>query len=349
MAQPTLKPWLWLSLASLALLPSCSSVRYLWQAAEGQMQLLTEAKPIDQVIADPATTPEVRRKLQLVQQVRAFGVQEMGFPDHGSYQKYVDLGRPYVVWNVFSAPEFSTTLRTQCFPVAGCVGYQGFFAEADARAEAERRRALGDDVQVAGITAYSTLGYLRDPVLSNMFGHDDVWLIRTILHEMAHPTLYVPDDTDFNESYATALENEATRRWMKRQGTPELASDHATDRARTEQWVKLTLEAREQLNQLYAQPLPDAEKRARKAAIFDDLQAKATALRREWFGPEAAPAARQSNASLGSAAAYADLVPTFEALLSRLGGNIPAFIRAASECAKQPKPQRPGCLDAAGR
>lgn len=325
-------------------LTSCAQVGYLWQAARGQVSLLVGAKPIEQVIADPTTKPEVKRKLELAQQVRTFAYTELGCPDHGAYRQYVDLGRPYVVWNVFSAPELSTTLRTKCFPITGCVGYQGFFAEADAKAEGERRRATGDDVQVAGITAYSTLGYLKDPILSSMFSNSDSWLIHTIIHELSHPTLYVAGDTVFSESYAVTLENEGVRRWLDKYGTPELREADKLERERGQLWQALTLQAKDQLNAVYASPLSDSEKRAQKEQILDELQARATALRREWFGPSVAPATRQNNASLGAAGAYADLLPDFEALMVRVGRSIPRFIEEATKCSKLAQAARAACL-----
>lgn len=324
------------------------SAAYLWQAAVGQFRLMRDARPVGQVLADPTTPPEVRRKLALAEQVRQFALTELGLPDHGAYTKYTDLRRPYVVWNVFSAPELSTRLRTKCYPVTGCVSYQGFFSEAAAGQEADRRRQAGEDVLMGGITAYSTLGYLPDPLLSSMFQNSEAWLVRTVIHELSHPALYVAGDTAFNESFATAIENEGMRRWLAGHAPPELAArlaqQDAAERERNGQWQALLLEARQELDRLYAQAMPDSEKRQHKAAILDDLQARATALRREWFGPQASPAARQNNASLGAVAAYADLVPEFEQLLARVNGDIPAFIVEAKKCAAQPKERRAACL-----
>lgn len=333
-----------LLLAGVSLLSSCGAVRYGWQAARGQLALLRNAQPISEVLKRPDTPAEVRRKLELVQRVRQFAVGELGLPDHGAFQSYIDLHRPYVVWNVFSAPEFSTTLKTQCFPITGCVSYQGFFSEKDAQQEGEHRRTAGDDVLVAGITAYSTLGYLKDPVLSSMFTNSDAWLVRTIIHELSHPSLYVPGDTVFNESFATAIENEGMRRWLNNYGSPALAEQDKLERQRAEQWRTLSLAAREQLNTLYRQAMPDSQKRQQKAAILDDLQARGTTLRREWFGPQASPAARQSNASLGAVATYAELVPDFERLLARVNGDIPTFIQEAKKCAAQSRANRAACL-----
>lgn len=355
MARFSVRPrWLLLTaFAGLAvLLAGCADVRYLAQAAGGQLELLRRARPVAAVLADPQTPAETRRKLELVGRVRAFAVREqsaggLGLPDHGSFQSYVELGRPAVVWNVFRAPELSINLYTSCFPVAGCVGYRGYFREADAQAYAGSRRAAGEDVTVGGVSAYSTLGYLRDPVLSSMLSASDASLIRTIIHELSHPSLYVAGDTIFNESYATALEEEGMRRWLAAYGTPELREQDRLAQERAAGFEALLLRTRAELERLYAQPLPPAELRAGKQRVLDSLQAQYATLKVSWGGYSGYDgwfARGVNNASLGAVAAYASLVPDFQRLLARVGGDIPAFIAGAKACAAQPPAERQKCL-----
>ncbi len=334
--------------AALAVtLSACSEVRYLAQAAGGQLDLLSRARPVEDVLSDPATDAQVRRKLDLVGRVRAFAIGELGLPDHGSFLKYVDVGRPAVVWNVFSAPPDSVRLRTSCYPVAGCVSYRGYFHEADARAYADTRRTSGDDVSVGGVSAYSTLGYLKDPVLSTMLSSSDAGLIRTVIHELAHPALYVKDDTVFNESFATAIEEAGMARWLKKYGTPELAQGDRLAQERAAGFENLLLQTRGELETLYNRALPAAEIQTRKAAILQTLNDRYAALKANWGGYAGYDgwfARGANNASLGAVAAYATLVPDFLALLERSGGDIPALIRAAAACAERPSAERPSCL-----
>jgi len=119
-------------LCAVAGAAGCSTVGYYWQAVNGQMEVQRKARPIPKVIADPATTPELKAKLERVEEIRDFASRELSLPDNGSYRRYADLGRPYVVWNVFAAPEFSVTPRQWCFPFAGCVGYKGYFKKTGA-------------------------------------------------------------------------------------------------------------------------------------------------------------------------------------------------------------------------
>lgn len=345
-----------LGAALLAGLSGCGEVSYLAQAAAGQLDLLVRARGVADVLADPGTPAVTRRKLELVRDVRAFAVAPaaqggLGLPDHGSFVKYVDVGRPYVVWNVFSAPEFSVQLSTQCFPVAGCVAYRGYFSEEAARAEGRARAAAGQDVLVGGVSAYSTLGYLKDPVLSTMLAYPDATLIRTVIHELAHPAVYVKDDTVFNESYATAVEEEGMRRWLAARGTPELREQDRLAQARAQDFNALLLSARGELEALYAQALPPKEMRARKAGLLADLNARYARLKGErwdgYSGYDGWFARGVNNAALGSVAAYAALVPEFQAVLARVGGDVPAFLRVVQGCAARPAAERLACLRSA--
>lgn len=332
-------------------LSGCGEVRYLTQAAAGQLDLLVRARPVAEVLADPATPAETRRKLALVQQVRTFAVSELGLPDRGAYRKYVDVGRPYVVWNVFRAPEFGLDLLTSCFPVAGCVGYRGYFREADARAYADMRRSAGEDVRVGGVSAYSTLGYLRDPVLSTMLAYPDPTLIRTVIHELAHPAVYVPGDTVYNESFATAVEEEGWRRWFSAHGTTELGEADRVARERAQAFEALLLETRAELQALYAQPLPPEDMRTRKAAVLAGLQERYAALKASWGGYAGYDGwftAGVNNAALASVAAYATLVPEFRAALERVGGDLSAFYALARHCGERPEGERVACLRGQG-
>ncbi|WP_221090815.1 aminopeptidase [Deinococcus aquaedulcis] len=334
-------------------LTSCAEVKYLAQAAGGQLDLLRRARPLDEARQDPALSTETRRKLNLAAQVRAFAVAPpdqggLGLPDHGSFRTYVDVGRPSVVWNVFSAPEFSVALDTSCFPVAGCVAYRGYFNEAQAQADAAQRRAAGRDVVVGGVSAYSTLGYLKDPLLSTMLLYPDATLIRTVIHELSHPSVYVAGDTVFNESYATAVEEEGMRRWLAAHGTPALREADRLAQTRHTDFEALLLDARARLEALYAQSgLTEGERRTRKAEVLQGVQTRYAALKASWggyAGYDAFFARGINNASLGAVAAYAVLVPDFQALLARVSGDMGAFITAARACGARPQPERAACL-----
>ena len=178
---------------------------YLLQSVQGQLALMSKREPINRVIDKPSTPPALRAQLETIAAIRDFASRELGLPDNGSYRSYADLGRPYVVWNVVAAPEFSVDAKQWCYPIVGCVAYRGYFVERKARRFAQALRGRGFDVTVGGVAAYSTLGHFNDPVLNTMMGWNDVELAAIIFHELTHQLLYVPNDSSFNEALATTI------------------------------------------------------------------------------------------------------------------------------------------------
>jgi predicted aminopeptidase len=294
---------------------------YVMQAASGQMAIAAKREPIAEVLADASTPPQLRDRLEYVTAARDFASRELGLPDNESYRSYADLGRPYVVWNVFAAPEFSVAPKRWCFPIAGCVSYRGYFDEARALEEAGRLRARGYDVHTGPSIAYSTLGHLRDPVLNTMLGYGDSELAAFIFHELAHQAVYVQDDSDFNEAFATVVEVEGLRRWLAGEGRPEDLDRYTALRRRQRESAALMAEARRRLAALYARRLPPAETRAEKTAEFGRL--------RDALVAGGHPAAGEfNNARLVALATYERCVPALQAELARLGDDLRAFYAA---------------------
>src|SRR5512132_203702 len=189
----------------LLALSGCETLAYYMQALGGQLELMARAQPVAAVIQDPATPQALRDRLELARSIRDYASRELGLPDNGSYRSYADLERPYVVWNVVAAPEFGLEPVESCFPVAGCVPYRGFFSREDAERHAGRLHSAGNDVNVRGVPAYSTLGRFDDPLLSTFIRNPDAELARLIFHELAHQRLYVKGDATFNESFAVVV------------------------------------------------------------------------------------------------------------------------------------------------
>jgi predicted aminopeptidase len=326
-----------------ALLAGCGTP-YLMQAASGEWHVLHERVPIDKVIADPETPPQVREHLEQVRAARAFASHELGLPDNDSYRTYADIGRPFVVWNVVAAPEFSVVPKHWCFPVAGCVAYRGYFHEPSAREFALTLETQGFDVAVDGVPAYSTLGKFADPVLSTMLRYGDADLVATIFHELAHQLLYVRDDSEFNEAFATTVEYVGLERWLAHQGETERMHAFREDQEREQQLVKLLSSTRADLEKLYASPLPRAEMVVKKAQAFTQLTDEIRALERregvsiplyeEWI------AEGLNNARLASVATYFACVPGFMRLLREQQDDLPSFYDAVRKLAEQPRAER---------
>ena len=333
-------------LVGLVAVGGCAEVRYYGQAVAGQTRLLVARRPIDKVLADPATSDAVRERLRTVQRIRRLAIDELGLPDNGSYSTYVELRpvapeteRRYVTWNVVAAPELSLAPVTWCFPIAGCVSYRGYFHRAAAERFADRLRGEGYDVSVGGVAAYSTLGWFEDPVLSTFLRYPDPDLAGLLIHELAHQMVYAPGDTTFNESFATAVELEGVRRWLEEEGAADgrEMERYLLQKHRDGQFSELLLAHRERLETLFQGEASEAEKRADKAVIFADLQAAYAALKASWDGDaryDGFFARDLNNAHLVAVGAYQDLVPAFQALLERLGGDLEAFYDEVRELAE---------------
>jgi len=329
--------------AACTLLSGCGTL-YLTQAASGQWQVLRQRVPIDTLLADPRTPPALRAHLQEVRAAREFASRELGLPDNGSYRSYADIGRPYVVWNVVAAPEFSVSPKRWCFPIAGCVAYRGYFREQRAREFAASLAVRGFDVSVDGVPAYSTLGKFADPVLSSMLRYGDDELAATIFHELAHQLLYVRDDSEFNEAFATTVEEAGLERWLTHQGASQRLQQLRERQAHAGEFVSLLAHSRARLARLYASEAAREQMRAGKAQILTALAADIHALERregvsyplyeEWI------AEGLNNARLASVSTYFDCVPGFTRLLAQAGNDLSRFYAAARELARQPRALR---------
>lgn len=331
-----------LLLLIMAALP-CLSGCYLLQAAGGQMQIVSRREPIAKVLADPATAPRLRTRLEYVAAARDFASRELGLPDNASYRSYADVGRPYVVWNVFATDEFSVQPRRWCFPIAGCVVYRGYFLESSAQRYARRLRLRGGDAAVGGVAAYSTLGHFKDPVLNTMMGWSDAQLAATLFHELAHQVVYVPSDSQFNEGFATLVEETGLERWLNRTGRSQELQSWSLQRQRNEQFIQLLLKARERLRRLYESALPAPQMRARKQEEFGHLKFEYWQLKARWDGYAGYDKwfdGALSNAHLVSAATYHGCMPGFRRLLAAVNGELPRFYEEAKRLAQQSREVR---------
>lgn len=312
---------------------------YLLHTAAGQWDLNARRVPIAGIVAAPATPPVLRTQLELALRIREYATRELGLPDNQSYRTYADVGRPFVVWNVFATPEFSVDPKTWCFPVAGCVAYRGYFAEHRARDFALGLEARGYDVEVGGVAAYSTLGHFADPVLNTMLRWDETELAAQIFHELAHQRLYVPGDTEFNEAFATVVETEGVARWLSGEDRGDALAAY---RLRQERYAKLAAmfsDTRAELRDVYARNLPEAGKRAAKAAAFDALRERYAERRAEFGGAfEWLLRPGLNNARLLSVATYQGCVPLLRARLAAAGNDLPRFyaeLRAATKARRR--------------
>lgn len=367
-----------LAALAAALLPGCADLRYYWQSVQGHTALMGAAAPLADWLARPGVPAPLRERLQLAVRARDFAVTDLALPDNGSYRSYAALDRPAAVWNVVAAPPDALTPHQWCFVVVGCISYRGYFAQADAQAEAARLAAQGLEVYVHGVPAYSTLGYLDglggDPLLSTFITWPEGEFVRLLFHELAHQVVYAKNDSAFNESFATAVERLGSARWLASRSTPAQQQAFADRQQQRQAFRALAQATRRRLAELYdahqAQALAAPALAALKSEAMQDFRSRYAQLRQQWQAPLAqvpmpalqaaaaepmAPAqlagydrwvAQANNASFAAQATYDHWVPAFETLFAQQEGDWKRFYAAVQALAALPPPLREERLQA---
>jgi predicted aminopeptidase len=337
----------------------CQTFSFYRQAIKGQYQIIADQQKIEKLVADPKTPARLKEKLQLVQDMRAFARRDLKLPVDGHYEKYADVHRPFVVWNVEAAPEFSLKAKSWWYPFVGRLDYRGYFSEGGARDYGGVLEGKGYDIYVGGVAAYSTLGWFKDPVLNTFIYNPEPDLAETIFHELGHQRVFAHGDTDFNEAFATIVGQEGARRWLRAKGDTNVYARYEAELRRTDQFVHLVANARNELKAIYRNErkggasskasgtgptLPPEELRQQKQQVFAGLQRSYAELKAShWLGDTQYDgwfAHGLNNAKLNSVAQYYDLLPAFKRLLELNGGNLEMFYAAAEELAHKPKKER---------
>ncbi len=336
--------------AMIGLLAGCSTVGYYSQIVSGHMRIVLGKRSLAEVSTDESINDSVKRRLDLAQRARVFGIEQLGLPNNESYTSFYDTGKEYVTWNVVAAEEFSFKPVNWCFPIAGCVSYRGYYSPEDAEAYAEGLAEQGLDVAVSGATAYSTLGWFKDPLLNTMLERSDPSIASLLFHELAHQQLYVGDDSTFNESFATFVEKEGLRQWQKNEqrlnpqlDQSEMARELDARERRQKQFIALLTDTRASLEALYeSSDEPDVLRKMKKQR-FDQMLVNYQALKASWDGYTGYDhwfSQKMNNARLVSVGTYNDYVPAFEVLFDESGGSFEEFYVTALELSKLPLEER---------
>lgn len=330
-------------------LNGCTTIGYYGQAIGGHVSLMMKARPINQVTTAPETDPELRRRLELAAQAREFAAKELALPVDDAFRKYVALGRPWVVVNLVAVPEFSLTPHQWCYPFVGCQSYRGYFQLADARQEQTAFRERHYDTFIGAVTAYSTLGWFDDPLHTGFTSLADDRMVALMFHELAHRVLYINGDTAFNESFATAVELEGLRLWLKRQGASEGFERALARLQHRQKTLELVAATSEQLQQLYARQdtMDKSTLRARKAQLLDELARDYANLADQYEepGPFGPPPVQLNNAQLALFRQYNQHVPAFRQMLKDLNYRFHDFYRAVEALSRQPADSRTAQLE----
>lgn len=333
----------------LVFVGGCANIGYYLQSVSGQFDIWRRERAIEEVIADPATDAALGQKLARILEIRDFASRELMLPDNRSYRSYANLERPFAVWNVFAAPEFSVQPVQWCFLFAGCVSYRGYFGRADADRFAAELSGQGYDIHVGGVPAYSTLGYFADPVLNTFMHYPEAEIARLVFHELAHQVAYARDDTAFNESFAVTVEIEGVKRWLARARDERARAEFERRQRIRDEFTRLIEKHRGRLAALYRTRIAPDAMRSRKAQILDELEYEYHALKQGWGGFDGYDrwfAQKPNNAQLASVAIYTQLVPAFQALLARERHELGRFYEAVKGLASLPTEERAAALRA---
>lgn len=313
---------------------------YYGQLASGQFELLWRRQPIENATRDPDHSERTRELLQLVESVRAFA-RELGLRVGNQYTSYVEWPGDRVVTTLVRTRPESIEPVPYWFPIVGELPYKGYFDRSDAEAEAERmRRDDGFDVCVTPVTAYSTLGWLDDPVTSPMLARGAASLVETLLHELVHTTAFLPDSADFNESVALFIGQQAAIEFFEQAGDEKIpdrpSADMVRDLVRDRGAIDgVVISFREQLRSLEGVP----DRAARRAEAERVTRAEVASLPLRVLDPvRVAEAARLSDACLALRGTYVLDLPRHTRVLQALGGNLEAMIARLALWADEDRP-----------
>lgn len=330
----------------MVLCTGCQQVQFYHQAVSGHLAILAGRKSIPKLVEDPATPSDLRKKLTLVLELRRFAQTHLQLPADGHYLHYVDTGRSSVVWNVYAAPPLSVQAREWFYPFVGRLSYRGYFADADALKMARQLKSEGYDTYVGGVTAYSTLGWFRDPVLNTFIHDSDADLAELIFHELSHQKLFVRGDTDFNEAFATAVSEEGVRRWLNHENRSKELSTYQAACRRRDEFVGLVLRTRGRLEKAYSKYQDENQKPGHslpaeavhaKKEILGQLQEEYQQLRSTWGGNTEYDGwfnQPVNNAQLNTIDSYHRLVPAFRRMLDDSGGDLNRFFAEVRSLSK---------------
>lgn len=249
---------------------------YILKMGAGQARIILAREPIAEVLEDPGTDPAVKRKLRLILKVRDYAGERFGLETEDQYLYYYDTGGHPIVYTVTACSKDSLDAYLWDFPIIGEVGYKGYFAEEEAEEERQRLEDEGYDTTLGYAQAYSTLGWFSDPVFTSMIRQDDVEVVATVIHELCHATLYVRDDTAFNESMATFVGFAGALEYLEEshgEGSREVRVSRALLEER-KAFSRIIIDLKEALEALYAEEISFEEKMERREKLFADSQVR---------------------------------------------------------------------------
>lgn len=324
------------------LLSGCSSVSYYSHLFAGQMSLLWDREPVEDLVNDKGTSENLRERLILSQEIRAFSENVLKLPVGEAYTAYTDLKRPYAVWNIYAAPELSLNAYTWCYPILGCMAYRGYYDVERAKEDAKQLEAQGLETRVGGVRAYSTLGIFDDPLLNSFIFTDEAYFIELLIHELSHRKLYIKDDTKFNENFATAVGTLGTELWYQQLNKEDLYQKYHKAKVERKKLMDFVLGVKDKLDQIYRNTqLDDESKREGKNKALEGMRASYRELKvvNKWDDSYDNWINNLNNAGFSTLSNYQDLVPGFIAMFHQ-SGEWETFYKQVESLSEKDKTER---------
>ncbi len=331
----------------IPLLSGCADITYYWHSAKGHLAIMHKREPIDDLIDDPELDKKLKQRLELIREIRQFSIDQLALTDSGSYTDFAQLDRPYALQNLFATPEFSTKLLSWCYPVAGCTTYRGYYEQQRLNKFVKQLEIEGNEIYIVQVPAYSTLGWFDDPVLSSFIHWPEFRLAGLLFHELTHQRIYIDDDSKFNESLASAVQQVGTQLWLNHRQQIDQLDQFNRSLSYRGDVVLLIESARNQLAELYHSELDDEDKRRQKQAIFQTSRQRYEDISTahnyrdgfaKWFASEL------NNAKLASVSTYHALIPSFVAMINAHDNDFEAFFDYVEKIGVLDKEQRDLCL-----
>ena len=334
----------------LGLLLTGCQLSYYMHVSYNQIALLNSKVPVSEVLKSESLPPDQKRKIELSQIVRIYAFDNLKLKKSDNYSEYVDLKRPYVTYTVTASKKWKLEPYLWNFLIIGKAPYKGFYREELAKEEAEELRKQDLDVSVRGVSAFSTLGRLTDPLLSSMLNYSDHHLVNTIIHELVHTTLFIKDNIDFNERLAVFVANKGTEYFYldkegKDSATLKLIKDENYD---DELFSKFITSELAQLKKWYEEfdhtkQLPPDDKEAIRQERLEQIKKHLTAdlkPRLKTKSYDKIFSKKFNNADLAVHNTYMKSLDVFEAVYRKNGSNIEAFLKKCEELKEADDPEK---------
>jgi predicted aminopeptidase len=316
------------------LLTGCGNLFYFSKLGWHQSFITFQSVPVQEVLRDKTLEDEAKKKIHIIQEVKRYGEERLGLLRTGSYTKYFEVKRP--VLHIITASEKDRLhLHHWNFPIIGRATYKSFFTLKGVLKEKESLEKKGYETYLQQAAAYSTLGWLKDPIFSTMLKWDEPTLANIILHEMAHATVYFKGGTDFNEQVATFIGNRGAINFLAEKYGPgskemALAIDYQGDDLLFSKWID---QAYKRLSEFYDRPVSREEKVRGREEIFQSIQEKFTEMQDQFKTDcyKGFERKKLNNAVLMAYRRYFHRLDRFEALYERLGKDLKKVVEFFKE------------------